>query len=176
MRLSSSYTHIHSIGIPEGKGKGKRTKRICEEIMTKNVPNSGSSISLQQDKLKEILTQTHEKQSAEKKRPREGCPGVSQGDRWVSELATLKPEESAHMREENERERDAFLLTPWSRGPSSRACEERRSDAPELRSSPGHCSAELLVVDLSVHSWMQDPCAFPHLIPVPSGHCPHFYR
>jgi len=47
MRLSSYYTHIHSMGIPEGEGKGKRTKRICEEIMTKNVPNSGSSTGLQ---------------------------------------------------------------------------------------------------------------------------------
>ena len=92
MRLSSSYTHIHSIGIPEGKGKGKRTKRICEEIMTKNVPNSGSSTSLQQDKLKEILTQTHEKQSAEKKRPREGLSWLKRTKRttFLDENPTAK--------------------------------------------------------------------------------------
>lgn len=36
---------------------------------------------------------------------------MSQGDRWVSELATLKPEESVYLREENKRERKREMLS-----------------------------------------------------------------
>lgn len=104
---------------------------------------------------------------------------MSQGDRWVSELVTLKREESEYLREENKRERKREMFSFSLPGHEAPAPEPvgREDQTRQNRGLPqGIALWKPLAVDLSVHLWTQDPCAFSHLIPVPSGHCPHFYR